>query len=90
MLYPDYDIPLGGVANLANLLHKEPQSYQTTRNIVNSVKTGTFDLFNPAYSKDNLNAIYVIRLDEVTNDSAIDEYMNMLYNSGIHAVLKTP
>jgi hypothetical protein len=90
MLYPDYDIPLGGVANLANLLHGEPQSYQTTRKIVNSVKAGTFDLFNPAYSKDNLNAIYVIRPDEVTNDSALDEYMNMLYNSGIHVMLKTP
>jgi hypothetical protein len=88
--YPDYDVPLNGMANLAGLLYRSPQSYQTTRNIIDSVKTGAFNPLDSTYVKENLNAIYVIRPDEVQNASAINTYMNTLYNSGIHVLLKTP
>jgi hypothetical protein len=87
MIYFDHDIPLVGVARMANISSSTPPSFQTTRNILESIKNAAF---NPLAGSRYPIEIFVIKTDEIQNTTIIDEYMNILYNSGMHIMLANP
>jgi hypothetical protein len=89
-IYEDYDIPVAPLCDLSNLLYNSPSSYQVTRSIIDAVKSGVFNPFEAAYATGKLNPIYLVKTDEVQNGTAINLYMNTLYDSGLHVMLKTP
>ncbi|MCW4009508.1 MAG: hypothetical protein NWF05_02670 [Candidatus Bathyarchaeota archaeon] len=89
-VYTDNDLPdFLWMPELVNVDLYEPISYQTTRNVLDSVKNGFFNLTNPEYSQININATYIIKLSEISNLTVVNKYMNALYNSGSHVVFKT-
>jgi len=94
-IYTDYDIPVDGVAAMANIPFSTPGTFQIIRNVLATIKDGTFNPFVPIYADSpatfaSINATFIVKLDEVQNTTALDEYMNILYNSGLHIVLRTP
>lgn len=94
-IYADYDIPVDGVAAMANISFSMPGTFQIIRNVIATIKDGTFNPFVPIYADSpatfaSVNATFTVKLDEVQNTTALDEYMNILYNSGLHIVLRTP
>jgi hypothetical protein len=94
-IYTDYDIPVDGMAAMANISFSTPGTFQITRNVLATIKDGTFNPFVPIYANSpatfaSVNATFTVKLDEVQNTTALDEYMNILYNSGLHIVLRTP
>ena len=85
LIYDDHDISAGGVAGLANVsMANVSISYQIVRNVIDTIKDGTFEPTN----RTGIIEIFVIRRDEVQNTTAIDQYMNILYDSGMHYMLK--
>ncbi len=94
-IYTDYDIPLDGVARMANVSFSVPVSFQTVRNVLDSIKAGTFDPYAPIYPDSSvtlasLNTTYTVKVDQIQNTTAIDNHMNILYSSGFHVFLRTP
>jgi hypothetical protein len=94
-IYADYDIPVDGVAAMADISFSMPGTFQIIRNVLATIKDGTFNPFVPIYANSpatfaSVNATFIVKLDEVQNTTAIDEYMNILYNSGMHIVLRNP
>lgn len=94
-IYCDYDIPLGGVAWLNNVSFTGPESFQTTRNILDSIKDGTFNPYTPFYENApetfaSLNSTYTVKTDQIQNYTVIDDQFNVVYNSGFHILLITP
>lgn len=90
-LYVDNDIySVVGVARLNNFSFTEPLSFQPTRNLLAALKAGTLNPYDPAYMNAHPNLIYVVKSGDVQNASTIDNYMDIVYNSGSHIMLMTP
>jgi hypothetical protein len=86
LIYDDHDIAVGGVASLANISISGPGTNQITRNVLDSIKDGTFDPFGRTYGVE----IFIVRRDEIQNTTVINQYMNILYDSGRHVMIRTP
>jgi hypothetical protein len=85
-IYEDNDIAVIGLAEMANISSQSPQSFQTTRDVLAHYKNGEFAPFDPEYR----DAIFIIKLYEITNATGFNMYMNVLYNSGKHIASENP
>lgn len=85
-IYEDNDIAVTGVAAMANISSRSPESFQTTRDVLTHYKNGEFIPFDPEYR----DALFIIKLGEITNATVFNMYINVLYNSGRHIALENP
>jgi len=86
LIYDDHDIAVGGVASLANISVSGTGTNQITRNVLDTIKDGTFYPFGRAY----VIEIFIVKKDEIQNTTVINQYMNILYDSGRHVMIRTP
>jgi hypothetical protein len=85
-LISDHDIGVSAIASSQNIPYSAPGSFQTSRNLLSWLKDGSFRPSDEVAEK----SIYVIRADELGNASAINQYTNVLYNSGMHMLIEVP
>jgi hypothetical protein len=88
ILFQDNDITVTGVAALSNIVLTSPSDYSLTLNITTSIKNGQFSEYFSSYASLHPNSKYVIKISEITNSTVIDNYMNTLYDSNLHLLLK--
>lgn len=94
--YSDYDISVDGLAGMLNINYSFPSpSFQIIRNVLATIKDGTFNPFVPIYEGSKITfasekATFTVKKDEIQNTTAIDEYLNTLYDSGLHIMLRAP
>ncbi len=86
LVYDDHDISVGGVAAFANVSFSTTGTNQITSNVLDTIKDGSFSPFYLATS----DAFFILKTNEVQNSTAIDNYLNINYNSGFHYVVTNP
>jgi hypothetical protein len=82
-LFEDHDIPISGVGKIGNVSFITPESYQTTRLVIDDFKRSSFKPFDPELR----GAFVILKTDEISNSSLLDKYVNFVYDSGRHIVV---
>ncbi len=85
----DHDIGVNAMASLINISLGGTGTYQITRNILNTIKDGSFNESSLSVTTVT-DKFYTLRLDEFQNASALGDRLNVLYNSGMHITVSTP
>jgi hypothetical protein len=84
-IYSDNDIPVEGVARIANISFEAPESFQTTRSVLDHLKNGAFIPLSSNYER----SVFIIKFAEIENITLFNS-VNVLYNSGKHVMIKNP
>jgi hypothetical protein len=85
-VYADHDTPLAYLVHWPNLQTQQYVGFEPIREILLTLKTNSFNPENITYS----NSIFVIVSDEITNASLRSNFVDTIYDSGIHIGIIMP
>lgn len=83
-VFEDHDIPVAELASLEGKILPTGMSYQTTRNVLQEFKSNSTATLDTAHA----GAVLIIKTDEIINQSLYSRNTNILYNSGMHILVK--
>jgi hypothetical protein len=85
-VYGDHDTPVASLVNWPALQTEEYVGFEPIRQILQTLKTNSFDPSNKSYG----NAIFVIKSDEIADAGLRSNFVDTIYDSSRHLAIIMP